>query len=294
MRTIILLVVFCHLSISGQVGINKISPSSTLDINGSFGAAYREVSANTYTLATTDHYITYNGASTSIFTLPAVAAGTASFSGRIYKIKNISNFGITLQALGGNTLRIENIPVSSFVIPSGGYAEIINNNNISGGTWDLSFITLPKPNNVEIYGTQLTIPPHGNGTTNVADWTNHTNTAYDSGTGADAWWVISKTSTSYSHTANYSNSSRMTIVYEYQGTPFNLAGLHPILTAGNNSSFPDVFTSSFVSLANNGTSGRTRLTVSVARIDFIGNNGSNNSNWTGTFLLNLLLSRKLF
>ena len=252
------------------------------------------MTATAYSIVANDHYITYNGTANSTFTLPVIGSGASSFTGRIYKIKNISAFNITLQASGGNTLRIDNTPVSTFIIPTGAYAEVVNNSNTTGGTWDLSFITLPKPNNVEIYGTQLSIPPHASGTAPVADWTGHSNTAYDTGTGTDAWWVISKASTSFSVGTGFSNASRMTLVYEYQGTPFNITNMNPSLTAGNNSSFPDVFIASFVSLANNGTSGKTRLTVSVARVDFIGNNGSNNSNWTGTFLLNLLLARKVY
>ncbi|KPE52863.1 hypothetical protein [Chryseobacterium indologenes] len=279
---------------NAQVGINTQTPNSTLMINGSLGANYKEITAVSYNIIATDHYLTYNGSANTTFTLPVIGTGTTSFTGRIYKIKNISSFDITLQASSGNTLRIDNNPVSSFTIPTGAYAEVVNNSNTTLGTWDLSFTVLPKPNNVEIFGVQLFIPPHKDGTSPVADWTNHTVSTYDTGTGANAWWVISKTSTPYGHTTNYANASRMTLVYEYQGPPFNVNNMYPILTAGNNSSFPDVFTASFVSLANNGTGGKTRLTVSVARIDFIGNNGSNNSNWTGTFLLNLLLARKVY
>ncbi|OVE61643.1 MULTISPECIES: hypothetical protein [Chryseobacterium] len=294
MKKIFSIFVMCGFLANAQVGISKNQPTSTLDINGSVSANYRQVTATTYSIVTNDHYITYNGTANSTFTLPAIGSGASSFTGRIYKIKNISAFNITLQASGGNTLRIDNTPVSTFIIPTGAYAEVVNNSNTTGGTWDLSFITLPKPNNVEIYGTQLSIPPHASGTAPVADWTGHSNTAYDTGTGTDAWWVISKASTSFSVGTGFSNASRMTLVYEYQGTPFNITNMNPSLTAGNNSSFPDVFIASFVSLANNGTSGKTRLTVSVARVDFIGNNGSNNSNWTGTFLLNLLLARKVY
>ncbi|AYZ35007.1 hypothetical protein H3Z85_22535 [Chryseobacterium indologenes] len=286
------IVLLWGLSLGAQVGINTPIPNSTLAVNGSLGANYKQVTTNTYSILANDHYLTYSGTGDATFTLPVIGTGTASYTGRIYKIKNISTSNITLQASSGNTLRIDNTPVSSFVIPLGAYAEVVNNSNATGGTWDLSFTVLPKPSNVEIYGSQLSIPPHGNGSPGVADWTNHTNTSYDTGTGTDIWWVISKSSTTYAHTASYSNASRMTIIYEYQGTPFNVNNMYPILTAGNNSSFPDVFTASFVSLANNGTAGRTRLTVSVSRIDFIGTNGSNNSNWTGTFLLNLLLARK--
>ncbi|MFN1215704.1 hypothetical protein ACKW6Q_01845 [Chryseobacterium kwangjuense] len=277
---------------NAQVGIKTSTPNSTLAVAGSLGADYKQISTTTYAITATDHYLTYNGTGNATFTLPVIGTGTTSYTGRIYKIKNISTSGITLQASSGNTLRIDNTPVTSFVIPTGAYAEVVNNSNTTGGTWDLSFTVLPKPSNVEIYGIQLSIPPHAGGTAPVADWTNHAVTTYDTGTGTDAWWVISKASFAYAHTANYSNASRMTLTYEYQGTPFNVTNMYPIITAGNNSSFPDVFTASFVSLANIG--GKTRLTVSVSRIDFIGNNGSNNSNWTGTFLLNLLLARKLY
>nr|WP_315032560.1 hypothetical protein [uncultured Chryseobacterium sp.] len=292
MKKCILILLLWGLSLNAQVGINTVTPNSTLAINGSLGAGYKQITANTYSILATDHYITYNGTGDATFTLPVIGTGTTSYTGRIYKIKNISTAGITLQASSGNTLRIDNTPVASFVIPLGAYAEVVNNSNTSGGTWDLSFTVLPKPSNVEIYGTQLSIPPHALGTAPVADWTNHTNATYDTGTAPDRWWIISKSSVDNAHTANYSNTSRMMLVYEYQGTPFNVTNMYPILTAGNNSSFPDVFTASFVSLANNGTAGRTRLTVSVARVDFIGNNGGNNSNWTGTFLLNVLLARK--
>lgn len=294
MRKCISIFVLWGISMNAQVGINTKNPNSTLAVNGSMGADYKQITAAAYTLTATDHYLTYNGATNTTFTLPVIGSGTSSFTGRIYKIKNISASSITIQASSGNTLRIDNTPVSSFVVPTGAYAEVVNNNNTSGGTWDLSFTVLPKPSNVEIYGAQLSIPPHGSGSPGVADWSNHTNTSYDTGTGSDAWWIISKSSTANAHTSGYSNTSRMTLVYEFQGVPFNVNNMYPILTAGNNSSYPDVFTASFVSLANNGTSGKTRLTVSVARIDFIGTNGSNNSNWTGAFLLNLLLARKIY
>lgn len=292
MKKYISIFLFGATVLHAQVGINTPTPNSTLAINGSLRAGYKEVSAATYSILSTDHYITYNGTSNATFTLPVIGTGTASYTGRIYKIKNISSSTITLQASSSNTLRIDNTPVASFVIPVGAYAEVVNNSNTTGGTWDLSFTVLPKPSNVEIYGAQLFIPPHGNGAGAIADWDNHTVSTYDTGSGTDRWWVISKKSVKNEFTANYANASRMTIVYEYQGTPFNVSNMYPTLTAGNNSSFPDVFTSSFVSLANDGTGGKTRLTVSVARIDFIGSNGSNNSNWTGTFLLNLLLARK--
>ncbi|WP_370899193.1 hypothetical protein [Chryseobacterium gossypii] len=296
MKNHYLLILFWGVFTYAQIGVNTPNPTSSLTVNGSFEADYKEITANSYNITSTDYYLTYSGTSNTTFTLPPIGAGTNSFTGRIYKIKNVSTSTINIQASDNNTIRVDNTPVAVFAIPPSAYAEVVNNSNATGGTWDLSFVTLPRPSNVEIYGAQLMIPPHGFGNPGVADWSNHSNTAYDSGTGTNTWWIISKSSTSYSHTLAFANSSRMTIVYEYQGPPFNITNMYPILTAGNNSNFPDVFTTSFVSLTNNGTAGRTRLTVSVARVDFIGNNTSNNSNsnWTGTFLLNLLLTRKVF
>lgn len=297
MKKFISIFLFGAAILNAQVGINTSTPNSTLAINGSLRAGYKEVTATSYTILDNDHYITYNGTANAAFTLPVIGTGTTSYTGRIYKIKNISSSTITLLASSGNTLRIDNTPVASFVIPVGAYAEVVNNSNTTGGTWDLSFTVLPKPSNVEIYGAQLTIPPHSGSSAPVADWTNHTNASFDTGSGTDAWWIISKSSIGSAFgttnaTTGYTNSSRMTLVYEYQGAPFNVTNMYPILTAGNNSSYPDVFTASFVSLANNGTGGKTRLTVSVARVDFMGTNGGNSSNWAGTFLLNVLLARK--
>lgn len=79
----------------------------------------------------------------------------------------------------------------------------------------------------------------------------------------------------------------MVIVYEFQGSPFNVSGLYPRLTAGNNSGLPDVYNANMISIENNGTGGKTRLTVVVVRSDHFANN------WQGTFLLNVLLTRRV-
>lgn len=130
--------------------------------------------------------------------------------------------------------------------------------------------------NLDIYGAQLRIPPHNQFTD---DFTNHSVSTYDS----DNWFVISKSSTNSA--AN--TPAKMIIVYEFQGSPFNLTNLYPQLTVGNNSALPDAYVANVISILNNGTSGRTRLTVSAVRIDNLTNS------WAGTFLLNVLLSRRL-
>ena len=85
----------------------------------------------------------------------------------------------------------------------------------------------------------------------------------------------------------------MTIVYEYQGTQFDLTNLHPVLTVGNTSAFPDVFTVSFGGFTT--VANKTRLTLTVSRIDFIGVESGSNSNWQGSdFFINALFTKKLF
>jgi len=133
-----------------------------------------------------------------------------------------------------------------------------------------------RSTNVDIYGGQLKIPPHNSFT---PDFSAHTNTTFDS----DNWWVISKTST----IPGTGTPAKMSIVYEFQGNPFNTTGLYPQLTVGNSSSLPDVYNANMVSINNNGTGGKTRLNVVVVRVDNFTNS------WQGTFLLNVLLTRRL-
>ena len=281
-------ILFPSVFLFSQVGINTQSPNSTLSIEGSFEANYREIKTST-TLTNLDYYVSYTGNTIATFTLPVVESGTKSFSGRIYKIKNLSTNNLTLTAATGNTLRSTSIAIDNFIIPPGCFVEVVNNTNTSGGTWDLSFIGKPVNTNVEIYGTHLYIPPHGSSVasnTDKADFTNHAITKYDTpSTNTDAgWWLVNKTSTSV-NTSSKTNS-RMLLVYEYQGKPFNIDNMYPIITAGNDQSYPDVFTPSFVKLEN--VNNKTRLTISVRRSD----DYSSSSNWAGTFLMNILLARK--
>ncbi|PUV24518.1 hypothetical protein [Sphingobacterium athyrii] len=159
----------------GQVGINTATPNSTLSIEGSLEAGYKEVSAS-YSLVATDHYVSYVGGSTATITLPPVSSGTTAFTGRMYKIKNISAFDLTLKPTGSDKIRNDNtVGIPTFTLPSGYYAELVNNTNTVGtGTWDLSYVGYPKvasinymmdniydytataPQDVTVNGTDLT------------------------------------------------------------------------------------------------------------------------------------------
>ncbi|MGG5208129.1 hypothetical protein ACQWU4_04220 [Chryseobacterium sp. MIQD13] len=282
-KSLLLLHLFFGVILFAQVGINTPQPGSTLSVEGSFEAGYREITSST-TLNNTDYYVTFSGTTASqTITLPAVTG--ISFSGRMYRIKNISTQSVTLAPAAGATLRPTSVNVSTFVIPAGAYIEVVCNNKTGANpVWDLSYVAMPSLTNVEIYGGQAKIPPHN---AFASDFSNHAVTTYDT----TDWFVIQKSSTnavtSGSGTSIAITNAKEVIVYEYQGTPFTLTNLFPILTVGNNTSYPDVYTSNFISIDN--STGKTRLTVSVTRSEINGNG----TNWAGTFLLNILLARKI-
>ena len=131
---------------AGRVGIGTVTPNSTLAVEGSLETAYKEITAAATTLSATDHYVTYNGTAAATITIPAAATGTASFTGRIYKIKNISGQIVKIQASGTEMLRNSDATgVASFDLLPGNYVELVNNSQTTGGTWDVSYITIPKP-----------------------------------------------------------------------------------------------------------------------------------------------------
>ncbi len=268
-------------TIFSQVGINTITPNSTLVVDGSLETAYKEISSLSYTMQSSDYYITYNGTDIGFITLPNIeTSDSKKFTGRVYKIKNISSSMLYITGSGSDKLRPSNTSVTSFGIPHGRYVELICNGNNSGGaTWDISFLgnssTSPS---IDFTLFQLKIPPHGSRT---ADFTNHTNSAYDS----DNWHVISKSSVNAEVTGEKIIASAMTIVYEYQGTPFDTSDLYPIITTGNDSNYGDSHSASFLSLTN--VNGKTRLTIKVTRIDYV-DPLSNNSDWAGVFFMNIL------
>ena len=244
-----------------QVGINTEDPKATLDINGSLANRESSVSVVSNAVTITPNMSQYRitGTATADFT---ITVGAASIEGQRLVIFN--------NTTGGYTGKLNNINISN------GFAvEFIYSN----GAWRS---TSYNSSIVSVYASQVKIPPHASATggTAVADFTNHSNSAYD----VNNWHVISKTSTA----AASGNPAKMTIVYEYQGTPFSLNKLYPIYTAGNNTSYNDTFLVNFSDISN--STGKTRMTVSVIRMDnFTVATGSTSANWSGTFLINFLL-----
>lgn len=287
MKRLVFLFILLSTISNAQVGVGTNTPNSVLDVRGSLQTAYREVTTNA-TLDINDYYVVFNGAAASTITLPAIQTGTSSFTGRVYRIKNISSQVLTIRPAGTNTFRVSStIPDATITLNPGFFVELVNNTNTgaTAAAWDASFVAQPIAQAVTLYGATLKLPPYGSITTR--------NPTYDSGTGTDVWWLISATPSTYEVSSSLSRPSRMVIVYEYQGTAFNLTGLQPLLTVGNSSSFPDIFSVSFGGFTN--VAGKTRLTVSIARVDFIGATASpaTNSNWQGTeFFINALFTKR--
>lgn len=245
----------------GQVGINTSDPKATLDINGSL--ANREsivsIASNAVTITPNMSQYRITGTATADFT---ITVGAASIEGQRLVIFNSTT--------GGYAGKLDNMNIAN------GFAvEFIYSN----GAWRS---TSYNSSIVSVYSSQVKIPPHRDATggTGVADFTNHSNSAYD----VNNWHVISKTSTA----AATGYPAKMTIVYEYQGTPFSLNKLYPIYTAGNNTSYNDTFLVNFIDISNSTV--KTRMTVSVIRMDnFTVSATSTSANWSGIFLINFLL-----
>lgn len=85
----------------------------------------------------------YNGTAAATFTLPAAQAGTTSFKGRVYQIKN--NAAQTLVIAAAGTELISGEPV--ILLAAGSVAELISTGATTGSTWEV--LSSSKP----VYGT---------------------------------------------------------------------------------------------------------------------------------------------
>ncbi|MFC3158605.1 hypothetical protein ACFOEQ_08715 [Chryseobacterium arachidis] len=119
---------------AGNVGINTENPGSTMDVNGSLAAKYNSVTASVYNLSATDFHLSYKGTSNATFNLPAAISGNGNFKGRMYTIKNNTNFIITINAAGSETIN-GNATVS---VPANQSVQLINT-GLTGAnpTWEL-------------------------------------------------------------------------------------------------------------------------------------------------------------
>ena len=88
-KVLIIFMSACSLGYA-QLGVNTTEITSTLTVQGSISANYREITNPTYAIQQDDCNISYRGnSSDGLFFLPSIAAVGDSF-GRMYNIKNLS------------------------------------------------------------------------------------------------------------------------------------------------------------------------------------------------------------
>ncbi len=156
-----------------NVGIGAASPGSTLQLAGSFAPNYNTVATTPYTIAATDYYVVYNGASAGVFNLPA---STAAMKGRLYTIKNTTaTQTLTLTPNGAQTI---NGSATLSVTPGYG-VQLVSTGTTTGATWEIVSFGAAAP---AAPGTIYTVNGTLNGARNIA---NAGNSLTISGTAAE-------------------------------------------------------------------------------------------------------------
>lgn len=129
-----------------NTGINTKNPGSRLTVNGSVAADYRIITGNAV-LGYTDYYTAYNGNADAMLHLPP--AGWGSLKGRVYSIKNTSNYMLTVIAPAQETI-YGTANMSSVTVPPGYYAKLISRGTVTGSTWELLAIMDGKTESVTV------------------------------------------------------------------------------------------------------------------------------------------------
>ncbi|MCJ7932318.1 MAG: hypothetical protein MUW56_01450 [Chryseobacterium sp.] len=119
---------------AGSIGVNTATPGSTMDINGSLAASYKAVNTASYNVTATDFHVSYNGGSNAIFNLPSSIGGVGNFKGRIYRIKNNTNFTVTVNSAAPETINGN----TSISIPANQSVELVST-GLTGAnsTWEM-------------------------------------------------------------------------------------------------------------------------------------------------------------
>lgn len=294
---------FINTFVFSQTGINKTKPTSTLDVLGSIGVKYEEVT-NSKSLAINDHFINYtNIAATAPSPSHIITLPSDNVEGRIYYIKNSSNYTVIINTINAQTLRIGFANgVTSYNIQAGETYKFVRTNSATNNAWEASktFNPITTVARNVLYASQLKIPPFDLPTSQYVNYSSNNwklttvvQTVGDRVRGNDA-------PTSGGRATIGFKASKMDLTYEYQGVPFDTNKLYPIITAGNSNTAGITLIPSFAKIENN-SSGKTTLKISVARTDLYGMDGGSNdlniqyiSKWTDTnAFLNLLIATQI-
>jgi hypothetical protein len=141
LKTLGLLISTINFAQTGNVGINTITPGSTLTVNGSFAATYRSVTASGI-VDTKDYYLAYNSNNNGTLTLPAAISGSGNIMGRTYHFKNTGSAILSIVTSGTELIDNQNgTGVTTINIPPGYYGFFISKGTIIGTTWELILLS---------------------------------------------------------------------------------------------------------------------------------------------------------
>lgn len=171
----------------GNVGIGTTVPGSKLTVNGSFAAAYENITSNTYNMGENDFYVSWSGSADGTIGLPDSATGIER-KGRTYYIKNTSQVhALTIDA-NGNEL-IDN--VQTILILPGESALLIktDDNTANGTTYQLALLSKADTSYICAVSSS-TAETHNQGTFYKANFTTldfSTNGGADFNLATDTW-----------------------------------------------------------------------------------------------------------
>ncbi|RYY17182.1 MAG: hypothetical protein EOO36_10085 [Cytophagaceae bacterium] len=140
------------LTAHAQLAVGSTSaPTSTLQVVGSLAANYTSVTATTYTMQATDFYVAYSGTANTTFTLPT----GVSIKGRLYTIKNVSAYTVTINTTSSQTIDGNASGVIS--IPAGQALQLITTGSTGTATYEiLSFSSATKSGTLATASNGLT------------------------------------------------------------------------------------------------------------------------------------------
>ncbi len=175
-KFILVLISMCPVVViaqAGNIGVNTAHPGSTMDVNGSLAANYKAVNTSTYSLTGEDFHVAYNGATNATFTLPPAVLGQGNFKGRIYRIKNNSNFTLTVNAAAPETINGS----TSLVVDANQSLQLIST-GLSGAdsTWEILLSgsgNLTAGNGLTITGSDVKLGGTLSQNTEIATSTNN-------------------------------------------------------------------------------------------------------------------------
>ncbi|WP_353103468.1 hypothetical protein [Myroides odoratus] len=146
-KVLIIFMSACSLGYA-QLGVNTTEITSTLTVQGSIAANYREITNATYAIQKDDYNISYRGNSgEGVFYLPSIEGSGDSF-GRMYNIKNLSTKqNLVVRTLGTQFLQFggENPDrVTEFTIYPGQHLYVVANKDNNWIVYDVNDSSVAK------------------------------------------------------------------------------------------------------------------------------------------------------